>query len=699
VTEFFCEGDFSVDEKFIEKVSRTPALQAVAAKPENEFDQGKDGKASTMNEMIARDVFGYSLHYFEDDFLARYGNDFLSYSSGATMNPKNLFNGNIKDMYTAISDLDEVHDGTSRNWYEYDQLNRIRSMEQKIYTGASASPTLSGPLAQSIYTYDKNGNLLTMKNWADLSGSTPIDDFTYNYTTGNNRLRHVDDVVSAVTMDGDLDDQGADNYTYTEIGELLSDEQEDISNIVWKVTGKVQTITFDDGPINAINFVYDPMGNRIEKQVINEEEIVRTLYSRDAQGNVMSVYNFTHEPGENPEFDFKLGERNIYGSSRVAVENINQSLVNSLSLPMMEEDFVQTVGDKHFELSNHLGNVLNVITDRKLAVEGSPDVVDYYTADVISYSDYYPFGMLLPGRNGSAEDYRYGFQGQEHDDEIKGEGNSYTTEFRQYDPRIGRWLTIDPLHAKYPWQSPYLGFDGNPILLTDPTGMGTDDDYKLNKEGTLTLLKETDDNFDVIYATDKEGKVDNATNITVPQDFIQKSFSNNSDQTHYFSLSEDLALEAFRFFADNSDVEWGLDKVGIEAKGSYKGFDLSDGAFVISTSHSKKSNSAQTKFILNWLETNSITSLEFSMHSHPGKHQWWDNWPEYPSGFKIDGKRDRQDKTKTDASVADYLKENYPDRTPEILYIYIPSTGTYTAFNTITFKREVELPEDIFNAP
>jgi len=57
VTEFFCEGDFSVDEKFIEKVSRTPALQAVAAKPENEFDQGKDGKATTMNEMVAQCYF------------------------------------------------------------------------------------------------------------------------------------------------------------------------------------------------------------------------------------------------------------------------------------------------------------------------------------------------------------------------------------------------------------------------------------------------------------------------------------------------------------------------------------------------------------------------------------------------------------------------------------------------------------------
>ena len=34
------------------------------------------------------------------------------------------------------------------------------------------------------------------------------------------------------------------------------------------------------------------------------------------------------------------------------------------------------------------------------------------------YADYYPFGMQMPGRTHSAGDYRYGFGGQEKDDEI-----------------------------------------------------------------------------------------------------------------------------------------------------------------------------------------------------------------------------------------------------------------------------------------
>lgn len=66
--------------------------------------------------------------------------------------------------------------------------------------------------------------------------------------------------------------------------------------------------------------------------------------------------------------------------------------------------------------------------------------------------------------------YRYGFNGMEKDDEAKGAGNSYTTEFRQYDPRLGRWLTVDPMSNKYPNESPYAAVHNNPILWIDPLG-------------------------------------------------------------------------------------------------------------------------------------------------------------------------------------------------------------------------------------
>jgi RHS repeat-associated protein len=78
--------------------------------------------------------------------------------------------------------------------------------------------------------------------------------------------------------------------------------------------------------------------------------------------------------------------------------------------------------------------------------------------------------MQMPGRNGG-EDYRYAFNGMEQDPEVSGDGNSYTTEFRGYDPRLGKWKSLDPLMASFPHTSPYVGFANNPIVFTDPYGL------------------------------------------------------------------------------------------------------------------------------------------------------------------------------------------------------------------------------------
>lgn len=144
----------------------------------------------------------------------------------------------------------------------------------------------------------------------------------------------------------------------------------------------------------------------------------------------------------------------------------------------------------NYELSIYLGNVLEVVTDRKLAVDQgvydadlgtyssttADGLVDYYIADVVSQSDYFPFGMVYSNTDFyvdpvtgedvaivSDNDYRYSFQGQEKDDEIKGENNSVNYKYRIHDPRIGRFFAVDPLEASYPWNSPYA-FSENRVL-------------------------------------------------------------------------------------------------------------------------------------------------------------------------------------------------------------------------------------------
>lgn len=133
-------------------------------------------------------------------------------------------------------------------------------------------------------------------------------------------------------------------------------------------------------------------------------------------------------------------------------------------------------GKKQYEQVNHLTNVVSVISDRKLADSTiGATVVSGYRADQISTSDYYPFGMEIGDRSLTISDYRYGFNGMEKDDEVQGIGNSNTSHFRQYDPRLGRWSSVDPKGNTSPWQSPYTAMGNNPIQLIDPFG---DKEYK-----------------------------------------------------------------------------------------------------------------------------------------------------------------------------------------------------------------------------
>ncbi len=85
---------------------------------------------------------------------------------------------------------------------------------------------------------------------------------------------------------------------------------------------------------------------------------------------------------------------------------------------------------------------------------------------------YYPYGMLMPGRFGEVinSSYRYGFNGMEKDNEVKGRGNSYDFGARMLDVRLGRWLSIDPLAKSYPSISPYNHVANNPVLYVDPDG-------------------------------------------------------------------------------------------------------------------------------------------------------------------------------------------------------------------------------------
>jgi RHS repeat-associated protein len=73
----------------------------------------------------------------------------------------------------------------------------------------------------------------------------------------------------------------------------------------------------------------------------------------------------------------------------------------------------------------------------------------------------YTFGSIMVSV--SKGEYRYGFQNQEKDEEIRGDGNSLNFTLRMYDSRIGRFFAVDPLAVKFAWFSPYV-FSENKVL-------------------------------------------------------------------------------------------------------------------------------------------------------------------------------------------------------------------------------------------
>ena len=219
------------------------------------------------------------------------------------------------------------------------------------------------------------------------------------------------------------------------------------------------------------------MGQRIAKTVTNKNTIdgtdkfVTTYYVRDPQGNVLAVYE--HKHGDSDNGTFTLTEQHLYGASRLGMKKRDLAL----NVANASES---TTPVTHYELTNHLGNVMAVISDEASAT-AEPTVV--------SLTDYYPFGMTEPGRswNAGAEGYRYGFNTQENVPEL-GEGHT-TALYWEYDGRLGRRWNLDPVFK--PMKSSYCTYSNNPIDRIDING---DDDF-FDLEGNFLFHTNTELNY------------------------------------------------------------------------------------------------------------------------------------------------------------------------------------------------------------
>ena len=365
------------------------------------------------------DLFGMVIDYYNGDYTRN--SNFSMINSGTDQ-----YNGNIKGI-TSNTNWGSVTNNPAKYSYKYNNNNWL---SEANFSGGNA--TASDDYKVHNITYDANGNIKTLNRNKNTNGRNGnlMDQFTYHYKSENsNRLDHIDDAVTTNTNADDLKDQNNGNYTYNSIGQLVEDREyvtasrpNDILRYEYNASGLVTKITKANRPL--VEFFYNDKGFRTRKISYTGHRSETTNYVRDASGSVLAIYQ-----------NNTLIEHPIYGASRIGVYNKRSNT-------------------SVYQLTDHLGNVRAVVSKDN---NGN-------AAALVSATDYYPFGMAMPGRQiVNGQPYRYAYQGQEKDSETGKEA----FQLRLWDSRIGRWLTTDPYRQ---YNSPYLGMGNDPINGIDPDG-------------------------------------------------------------------------------------------------------------------------------------------------------------------------------------------------------------------------------------
>jgi len=447
------------------------------------------------NRYMAQDAYGYQLGYFQNDYAPIANNpmenilaDEITHSwvdmGTSILGPalsKGLYNGNIAWMMTDLFFEDYADPpGTRINGmaYQYDQLNRIT--QAKSYKSTQGSVHLSihnvngGNSYNENYTYDRNGNIKTVKRHHVEYGL--IDNLTYNpsISVGDqpNLLRLVDDDPGSDKITNITDQV----YEYNSLGNLIKDGPE--STIIWDVNNKIIKHTEELNQASNIDsrisdYRYDPHGNKASSiitlsDVNQNRNVTNVYYVRDPQGKELAVYRSLLDEldGEN-SFALRLEELDLYGSEQLGTRYIDD-LVRAANLPEVS----RTRQRVQYFFRNHLSNVLVRVSDRRIAYPFLGNF-DHYESEEVSSHDYYPFGTELRRTEniyGFHTDQRFAFNGKEISHKTGGQTN-YDYGFRIYNAGLGRFLSVDPLTKSYPELTPYQFASNSPIANIDLDGL------------------------------------------------------------------------------------------------------------------------------------------------------------------------------------------------------------------------------------
>ncbi len=407
------------------------------------MDMGND---ATPGSVVAKDAVAYTIDYFNNDYKPITSNA-VQHVTPVSLN---LFNGNIARQTVAIDTFQRLN-----KQYMYDQLNRIHSAAY-----ASINPvngTITGLTDfHSNYSYDYDGNLLSLVRYGNDTGTGArvMDSFTYKYLIPtNNQLTQIienapDGYSNDITY---FPGPGPARYTYDPTGNTIADLVSGQDTIEWNLYNKVIR-TVNNGDNSTMEFTYDGAGNRVKKSYTKHlSDTFNTrndYYVHDAQGNVLAIYHerINRTVGSAIRllgYNYSLAEHDIYGSSRLGVKEYYKgqtgirfdfdlmAYTDTLSLwekspwySLEYQDVIkgdstnlygntftdmryarQTIGQKQYELTDHLGDVLATVSDKRVAdslagshTTGALDSIVTWKPIVVSATDYYPFGMQMPGR-------------------------------------------------------------------------------------------------------------------------------------------------------------------------------------------------------------------------------------------------------------------------------------------------------------
>lgn len=356
---------------------------------------------------------------------------------------KPLYNGNISETFW-ITDSDN----NPRSYgYKYDNLNRLtKAIYQKNGLVTNAYNEEVG--------YDMNGNIITLDRNGNLDSQSVVvgtDDLIYSYHPSNrNRLMKLFDATNnpqGFDDDSNGIDDPDDDFTYDDNGNMTSDQNKGITQIVYNHLNLPVKIVFDSEN-RKIEYIYNAVGTKVQKIVTQDGTAVYINYLQGFQYNGKTLLFFPTAEG------YVNYTESTSGESR---QNYNYV----------------------YNYTDHLGNIR-----LSYGIDPLTGVLKF-----IEENHYYPFGLkhtnynsdwnqferteldrvaLRPGRPEAPLNYKYKYNGKELQDELG--LNVYDYGARFYDPATGRWYSVDQMAEKYYDKSGYNYALNNPVIFIDPDG-------------------------------------------------------------------------------------------------------------------------------------------------------------------------------------------------------------------------------------